>query len=272
MLTSDHTVVIQILRNAAKVISCHLSFTAVTVKGAHLGVGNFGGFYQNDSVSSDSEMRCAEVHAQRFGAGDSVVEILYKDIVVSAGMHFGKVDFLSPAAHCVDINELSVVGVKASGYHIGKGICRVKRGYAWNSQLHSATMKRYVISHGGILHGAGVNNVIKGFSFHQIGDLVTVRRIFDKGNRDPDAGNFPCRSDCRIKLDSEVIEAFGKGNDFLIIVFFNTDKNSSVSSVRRNLEAGGGKTFKECFRHVFSYSENFTGGFHFRSENRVGIV
>ena len=52
--------------------------------------------------------------AQRFRAGDLLVEVFHEDVVVPAGVHFREADLLLPRAHRVDVHEFYVARAVAA--------------------------------------------------------------------------------------------------------------------------------------------------------------
>ena len=105
------SVIIDILCDAADVISGHLTFRAVLVKGSHpyIRALHVRLFNEDYAVRTDAVVRRAEIDAQRLRTGYGIVKVLYEYIVISAGVHLCKMHLALFRTHVVDIHKLSII-------------------------------------------------------------------------------------------------------------------------------------------------------------------
>ena len=239
VLAADVAFVVQVLGHAADVVAGHFTFASVAVKRAHPRVRHGRQLDQHNPVAADAGVRRAKADAQRFGAGDLAVEIFDEDIVVAAGMHFGKADFLPPRAHIVDVHQLGVAAVEPAFDDLRQCVGGVQRSEARDPQLHSVAVQLGVVADGRVFDRAGVDDIVQGAAFHQPADLVAFGDVAHRVHRDPqlrDGGGGAARG---VQRQPQVVKPPCQRDDFLIIVFFDADQHGTVAAVRRrNGESG----------------------------------
>ena len=147
-------------------------------------------------------MLLTKVYAQGFGAGNPAVEILDENIIVAAGLHLGKTNYLLFLTHIVDIDKLGIAQCKAALDNIGKRIRRIKRGKTRYVKLHGAAVKHRVIAYRRILYGARIDEVADSAGFHQLRDIVADTCILNGNDVDTEALNRLCRTARGVELNA----------------------------------------------------------------------
>ena len=87
--------VVHIFRHAADPVTAHLAFRAVRIEHAHFKIRCFRGTNQNQPVASDTVMIPANIFSHRLRIGHFLLRAVCVNIIVSAAVHFGKLEF-----HC----------------------------------------------------------------------------------------------------------------------------------------------------------------------------
>ena len=67
-------------------------------------------------------MPIAQADTKRLGTLNGVVKILYVNIIVAGGMHFGKMQHMPRGAHMIDVDKLGVVLAVPAGNNIRKRV------------------------------------------------------------------------------------------------------------------------------------------------------
>ena len=75
--------------------------------------------YEENAVPTDAGVGSTEIHAQRFGTGNSSVKVFNENVIVAAGVHFGEGNGLPPGTHVVDIHQLGIIGTETALQNFG---------------------------------------------------------------------------------------------------------------------------------------------------------
>ena len=167
----------QVFGHTADVVAGHSALASIAVEGAHFCIGNAGFFHEDNAVAADAVMRCAQIHAQGFGAGDGAVKVFKENIVIAAGLHLGKGDPHLPGAHVIDVDKLRVPEGEAAFNNLGQCAGRIRTGQTGNAQLHGTAVQERVISDRGVFDCAGIDDIAELSALHEIHEHRAFRGI-----------------------------------------------------------------------------------------------
>ena len=210
ILRADIALVVEIFAHTAQVVAGYLTLAAVAVERAHPRVCGGGFFDKHDAVTADAVMRRAQADAQAFGAGYGAVEVFDEDIVVARALHLGEADFLLPAPHRVYIDKLGILLVEAACDDLRKSVCRVKARQAGYAELHRTAVQGDIVAHGGILDGAGIDDIAEPSAFHEAGYLIALGCVCHRCYLYAELRYRVCGSARGIQAQAEVIQPLCK--------------------------------------------------------------
>ena len=218
-------------------------------------------------------MRRAQADAQAFGAGYGAVEVFDEDIVVARALHLGEADFLLPAPHRVYIDKLGILLVEAACDDLRKSVCRVKARQAGYAELHRTAVQGDIVAHGGILDGAGIDDIAEPSAFHEAGYLIALGCVCHRCYLNAELRYRVCGAARGIQAQAEVIQPLCKRYDLLIVVILNAYQHAvGASSVHlRHGEARRGQSLEQSLGHGLAYAQHLARRLHLRPEDGVCI-
>ena len=150
-------------------------------------------------------MAVTEGHAERFRTGDLPVEILQKDIVVAARLHFGERNALALVPQTANVNQLCIVLRIAGGQNIRQGAGGIQRSQAGDAELDTAAVEVDEVPDILRLCGAGQNDVIDLSLFQQTHDAAVTAQFADNLHFRAKAHDFAGGAVRGIKPETHVI-------------------------------------------------------------------
>ena len=219
-------------------------------------------------------MAVAQTDAERFGALDRAVEILDEDIVVAGRLHLGKGDLAAPLPQPVDIDKFCVRLAVAAGDDVGKRVCRVERGQTGDRKLQRLAVQRDIVLHRRVHQGAGVDDITDPAALKQFPNVIALPDAGDLCHVDAERGNGRRRLLGGKKLEAEVVQFFGKRDDFGLIVRVHAEQNADVLVQKRGSQqkSRGGQPLEERLLDALADAEHLARRFHFGSEIRIGVA
>ena len=274
VFTAQIPQIIQVFAHAADVVARQFAQTAVFVETAHFHICHRGMLHEHNSVAADAIVGAAQTDAQGLRGGDAAVKVLDEDIVVAGAVHLGEGDFPPPQPHGVDVHQLGVALVVAAEGHVGQSLSGVQGGQAGNAQLHGLPMQGNVVTHGGILHRSGVDDVAQLPGLHQGVNPVAFRGVGHGGNRNAQGGNGLGGAFCGIEGQTQIIEPLGQGDHFRVVSGLHAEQHpGGFAGVQvRHGEACGGESLEHGLPQGPADAQHFAGGLHLGTQNGVGVV
>ena len=253
--------IIQVFAHAADVVARQLAQTAVFVEAAHFHICHRGMLHEHNSVAADAIVGAAQTDAQGLRGGDAAVKVLDEDIVVAGAVHLGEGDFPPPQPHGVDVHQLGVALVVAAEGHVCQSLGGVQGSQAGNAQLHGLPMQGNVVTHGGILHRSGVDDVAQLPGLHQGVNPVAFRGVGHGGNRNAQGGNGLGGAFCGIEGQTQIIEPLGQGDHFRVVSGLHAEQHpGGFAGVQvRHGEACGGESLEHGLPQGPADAQHFAG-------------
>ena len=145
-------------------------------------------------------MRRAQADAQGFRTAYFAVKIINKDIIVTAGLHFGERNFLPVLSHMVDVYKLGIFRPVPAFQHLKQRNGGIGRGHGRNALLHGKPMQCDEISHRCVLYRAGIENIVNQAVFHQRYNIVALGGVWHRFYRNAHTPDGLRRAGCGVQL------------------------------------------------------------------------
>ena len=134
-------------------------------------------------------------------------------------------------------------------------------------------MQGNVAAHGGVLDGAGIDNIAQVAAFHQAVNLIALGSAQQRRDGNAHGGDGLGGAGGGIELQPQLTHLPGQAADLVIVAVLHADQDAAAGQLMGGgqLHAGGGEALEHGFRQGLAQPQHLAGGFHLRPQDGVGV-
>ena len=147
------------------------------------------------------------------------MKVLKENIVIAAGLHFGKAEFFPFAPQSANVNQFRIVLTVPGRQNIRQCVCGIQRRQARNAQLHTPPVQPDEIPDIFGFCGAGQNDIFNKPLFQHGKHMAVLSEFAYNFHIGSQTCNFPrCTIGC-IKPEAHVIQFPRNVHNFRLVAF-----------------------------------------------------
>ena len=202
------------------------------------------------------------------------MEVLHADQVVARAVHFGEPQGLAAAPQVVDVHQFGVILVEAAGDDVCQSVGGVQRGEAGHILLQGVPVQVGVFRHGGVHHGAGIDDIAELTGLQQAQGLVALVQAVHIGDGDAQGGDDIGGVAGGVQPQAHVVQLFGQHHQVAGLPHIHADEHAHLAVPPGGLDpdARGGEALEQRLVHGLAQTQHLAGGLHLGPQVGIDVV